>query len=145
MKRKKPFWGRGTSWALVIAFNLGVVYALACPMLCFPQGCTERSGTSTMPGMPASHACCPAHHPRSGDQPGAPCGAPASSCINHSQPSAFLLPGGPSAARHYSAPVLALAANAPRLAIPSVTNTSPSPPGLSPGRNIRQMQSLLRI
>ena len=129
--------------ALVITFGLGSLNAAACPILCSAEHCTEHTGASTLPVMPAgSHPCCPSH---SGGGNGANCGATANGCA-YAQYTAFPNSAGMGAPRLHSFSVLTL--NWVPLESPTssmVTASSPSPPGFSTGKAVCQKQSLFRI
>lgn len=146
MGRKKLFWRRGLSWALAIAFNLGAVYGLACPIACVPQSCTKQNGTASMPdmpGMPGSHACCPEH---SGGKNHAPCGSVASSCVTHAQCAAVSISAANATPEWQSMPVAAPHSGAfSPISIVSAAYISSSPPGMLSGRVICQKKSFLRI
>jgi hypothetical protein len=144
MRSRTPLLWQGLSLGLVITFNLGSAYALACPILCSSQHCMEQSGASTMPGMPGSHPCCPA---RSSGKNGAPCGAPAKGCITHAQGGAVLIRSGTFIPHSHGAPVAAPGETAflQNLADPLLRSSSLSPPGLLSGRAIWQKKTSLRI
>ena len=147
MRSSKTFWWRCLSLALVLTFNLGSLYAVACPILCSPQHCMQQSGGSTMPGMPdmpASQPCCPAHSRQKNDTP---CGAPAHGCITHAQQAAFLSPVGIAAPPFHSLSIITPPQWVPFVnsVVSIVTYSALPPPGFSSGRAICQKESFLRI
>lgn len=145
MREKRALWRRAFVPGLVMALSLGSAYALACPMLCSAAHCCAgRADGSTMPGMPGSHPCCPAH---SDGRNGAPCKAPARQCLAHAPSAAYLMPAGPVLPQCH-ATVIFIVGTPASLSIPTLpvaTSGFLSPPGYSSGRTICQKESFLRI
>ncbi|HLI34643.1 MAG TPA: hypothetical protein VKW70_06320 [Terriglobia bacterium] len=137
------FGWQGIAFALVIAFSLSSFSALACPLLCLPQHCTQSQG-SPMRSAPSGPACCPAHSGRKGS---APSNAPEGGCIHQHHGSMLPVFSGTIAAERSSVLALVTTIHIPSLvlAIPSLTSIDSSPPTYSTGRAICQIESLFRI
>ena len=128
--------------ALVITFGLGSFHAVACPILCATQHCTEHSEKSTIPRMPSSHACCPGH---SNGTKGTLCDSPAIGCLTHAQSTALLNSAGIGTRQVRSLSILAPSWVPLVSSLSVVTHASLSPPGFSSGKAICQKESLFRI
>jgi len=129
--------------ALVIIFGLGSLHAVACPILCATQHCTEHSQKSAIPGLPSPHACCPGH---SKGTNGTLCRGLENGCMTHAQFTAFLNSAGIGTLQIPSLSVLT-PGWVPLLSstISITTCASLSPPGCSSGKAICRKASLLRI